>query len=401
MNLSRAGGPAVRIAHFPAALATWLGCMGLAILGAWAAFQRLADHLLWYGALTLCFMAALSLVSIGAGALWVWSRLRRGHAFPRELLVMECGQEARLPGEIPVSPLWPPVTCEVRWTEPVMRGTRHQRGRSLATPVARGWHDRIQRDLRIEDPVGLLSLSFKTAEAGAVMVLPARRSWQGDWSELPLLRGETLAAPGALRQGDPFDLRDYRDGDSARRIIWRIVARTGGEKFVIRTPEEAATMTRACFFLAAENDEAGAELARCLVEESDNSSPWWLMTAGTDGDLAGGGDHERALALICRSAAAQTQDDGVLAQDLEKFRAEVLRQVPGAVVVVAGQPAEGRSSWISKVKLAARILQEHSPMLLVGRAAGASPLTQCEFEGDFSRVWEIEMISPDLEGAEP
>ncbi|MEZ0388127.1 MAG: DUF58 domain-containing protein [Verrucomicrobium sp.] len=393
MNPVSSKSPGVRVLHVPASLAGWGACALLAGAGAWAASEKLADHLLWYGALTLCLMAAFSLLTLTIGALWIRRELMHMINKPPQPLIMECGIESLLPDCVPGSQFWPPVSVATSWHEPCMVRQRHHHGHEYAEPAARGWHESIKREIRIEDPARMTTVTFESITAGPVMVLPAKKCVVGGLLELPMLRGDSQPVAGAMRHGDPLDLREYQEGDSARRIVWRIVAQTGGAKYVTRTPEESATVSRAYFFLSAAGDESGAELARCIVEE-EHSASWWLAAAGANGNAASGMNRQEALALVCRSIAGQHQSVEELAQDLGKFKAELQRRAPGAVLVIAGQPEVVSTSWTARVKLTAKLLRELSPVMVVARPAGALPQSAAVFEDDFSAVWEVELAAP-------
>lgn len=82
--------------------------------------------------------------------------------------------------------------------------------------------------------------------------------------------GGDLSAVRGAPEGDRIDIREYCHGDSARFILWKVIARTGGRRTYVRTPEisEAERPDIGVFFIAGDNDDASAELARYIVEEN-------------------------------------------------------------------------------------------------------------------------------------
>ena len=66
----------------------------------------------------------------------------------------------------------------------------------------------------------------------------------------------------AERLGDPFDLRPYQPGDSMKRILWKVYARTG--ELITRQPEASCTPEGEMWIFCAAKKHADATASACL-----------------------------------------------------------------------------------------------------------------------------------------
>jgi uncharacterized protein (DUF58 family) len=115
------------------------------------------------------------------------------------------------------------------WAEPDAWDGHQGRWPTVLTPLVRGVHRFAGIDVEATDPLGLFFFESRIECPGEVVVHPApvasRRASSGGSGWLGVRERD-----GAARRGDGLDfhgVRDYRPGDSARRVHWRTTARRG------------------------------------------------------------------------------------------------------------------------------------------------------------------------------
>ena len=252
----------------------------LLTVAAYAALEHLAYarlDLVWlvvgYVALALTCLSPL-VVLVGASII----RLRGARAPTREDLSLETGVNA--PTGFALGSLgWLPLV-QVRWLWAAPEGVQVQsqarRGRLWESARAsdRGQFEMIQRRVLVEDPLGLCRLVVRLREPVQLRVLPRLAGLR----QLPALTafasGDALPHPLGMDSGDRVELRRYERGDPARLIHWKVLART--REMMVRMPERALTPAQrtAAFFVAGDDDDASAALARLALERGLLGPEW-------------------------------------------------------------------------------------------------------------------------------
>jgi hypothetical protein len=187
--------------------------------------------------------------------------------------------------------------CDVEVVMAVPSATRSE----SIVPRRRGVYQRVVRRLAVKDVLGLAALSWHETEVVELTILPHR----GALDRMTLLDGlsggEDLSDPRGDPYGDRVDMRQYAQGDSPRLILWKSYART--RKLLVRVAERAITAKpRSCAYLVAgAGDEAGAGLARVILERGFLGENWRFGADGSPGHTGNLGD---ALWLLTRSGNA-------------------------------------------------------------------------------------------------
>jgi len=202
------------------------------------------------------------------------------------------------------------VNVSCRWLSPRAEVTFSSRGEEQATPYHRAWAKQINRRLEIADPFGLAWMAFQHEQRFPITplkVFPKRNPPDKDPLALiprAVIGGEESAAQGE-RAGDLLDFDRYRQGDSMRLILWKLVARRGsqrssaGEKiYYVRRPEVVTDTRLALYFLTADReDDASAELALYFLQEPLRGRTAWVMGFSTDKEPAANVDDSERLLL--------------------------------------------------------------------------------------------------------
>ncbi len=199
----------------------------------------------------------------------------------------------------------------------------------------RGYWKSPARIIHIGDTLGLwkIQLEFHFG-AEEYYVLPSRCETKKVGWPRNLTTGEDSSNNGKP-EGDRIDYRSYQNGDSARYLAWKLMARRGpGAPLLVRSPETVGSPSVGYFFLPGKEDEAAAQLMVNLLE--DQSGPEWLFSLpGQVKPFAGRNELHTAKRAIAASACA-TRKLGVNSQSINQFTQWINSRGVGLVVVVTG-----------------------------------------------------------------
>jgi hypothetical protein len=197
----------------------------------------------------------------------------------------------------------------------------------------------------VKDALGLTSIAWRKQEIAEITIFPHC----GALDQMILLEGlaggEDLSDPRGDPYGDRVDMRQYAQGDSPRLILWKSYART--RKLLVRVPERAIiAKPRSCAYLVAgEADEAGAGLARVILERGYLGENWRF---GADGSSAYAGNLGDALAILTRSGNAAPD----VRPGFPEFLAQAEKDGYSACFLIV-PPLEG--AWVEPVLAAIRM----------------------------------------------
>lgn len=193
-----------------------------------------------------------------------------------------------------ICPPWVPwfVRIAIRWTD----GREGRANGELPADVAlecgkesvsfrtRMSISAVRRMVRWSDPTGL----FNWSRCGTIPQ-PARHDpvpRKGILQKIFYDASEgDLESPSGKQEGDLTDTRFYQTGDSARRILWSVVARQGGlaragDRLMVRSEERVTSRRAAIFFLPGGEDEAAAGFTRSCLENALLGGDWVFSTTG-------------------------------------------------------------------------------------------------------------------------
>jgi hypothetical protein len=321
---------------------TFLGLLALPLL-VWLLLPyalRREDRVLL--AVSVCGLGlfAVALASVLLTALCLWLRRGRPEPQPLELeagVPMRTGFVLRLVGWLPL------VKVEWTWEQP--SGVRVQTVPTWGglaeeiTAEERGVYQAAVRRLRVSDVFGLTKFVFRRRVARQIKILPAA----GPIRPFELLpqydRGDLVAHPEGMPEGDPVEMRPYAPGDPVRRILWKVYARTG--RLVVRAQERAVKPCERslAYLVAAAGDEPSAGIARGVLESGVLGKDYLFAAEGEESPTT---DAREAVEQVVRSARAKERGGEGLGHFLAHGEAQ---GISACVLFVPHRPGP----WLDRV----------------------------------------------------
>lgn len=217
------------------------------------------------------------------------------------------------------------ITCkwqEIERCEIVIAGADER-----ARPARRGYLGKLVRVISFSDLFGLSRFSLRVITSSQVRILPAKGRPTRKLIDFAASQGDSDAFSRGKPKGDFLDMRNYRRGESTRRVLWKVVARTPNaprEKWMVRMEEQVESRSCGVFLIPGDEDEASAELALAIVEKS-LLGPKWIFGAtirknhaDTENSFSKG-DVQKASHIIARSGNFPIVDAKESASQLREF----------------------------------------------------------------------------------
>ncbi len=195
-----------------------------------------------------------------------------------------------------------------------------------------------------KDPLGLWKARKVRSIALPLQILPPKASGFPDsLFNVMLGAGEDMVQEGKS-EGDHLEMREYRMGDSARMILWKLFARTG--ELYVRTPETTGGQRFGVFFCSGIDDTASARLARHFLEEAKGLNPNWIFQCpGMMAPLDSGSP--KLIACLAESGNdAKTPESGDLLL-LNTFLTNSAREQLSAVLVFFPEDEVSFRPWVA------------------------------------------------------
>jgi hypothetical protein len=205
----------------------------------------------------------------------------------------------------------------------------------------------LYRTIQIGDPLGLFCFRVRTKLEVDILVKPA----PFDGHSPNFLRSIADAANAKATvsgdpQGDMTEMREYREGDSVRLIVWKILAKTGGMRKMVRVEENVQAHRCALYFMAGVDDERAASfIQQFLLFQKKVSGDWVLGVSGFAGALcrsSGGSIERKVVQAVSKSGFLDATPEEEL-EGFSGFLREIKRlRIENPFVVVGG--AEDRAN---------------------------------------------------------
>ncbi|MCU0252957.1 MAG: DUF58 domain-containing protein, partial [Acidobacteria bacterium] len=245
-------------------------------------------------------------------------------------------------------------------TAPPARAAQHAehvafRERALA--------DRIVRELRGEDLLGLWRFTARVTQPRSVRALPDPGRLVAAELATSLTGGDLVAWPTGPPRGDLVDFRTYTRSDPARLILWKVYARS--RQLMVRAAEPArAPEGRPLLYLVAgDEDDAAAAAARVILESGLFGDE---LPFACDGAPVPTNDLARALDRLAASAAHRRRGGADLAAALAQG---VVDPAGPVLLVVPALPGP----WLPRVSSQVAIDPARFTVLAVADAAPPAP----------------------------
>jgi len=362
--------------------ALMLGCL---TTGSWATFHLLADHFLFFAAITLCVLSGGSLLLLALGVVTL-KQSWRTQSSVKPKWQESCGRafNGESAAVIPQSTFL--VLRQPEWSIPQLE--------QLADGKLLARHRGVFREFCLQivatDLLGIINVRLQLSGPAEIVVLPADVPGPGSILEDQQSSGDTEDAPSGSPEGDLLDTKQHLPGQSFRHFMWKAYHRSGGRIMLVRKPENTAASTRVFFFLPGMDDEAGASLVRLLIEDKIAGGNWWLFVPGS-GRLLGPPDREKAMHCLAESGNWK----GDLSAEIKKFEALTRDNFAGAkgVIIVTNQPHSDGERWTNNLRLAVHEMAGFNPSIIVAINKGQHFAPQ-NFDGEFGMARPIEIEMP-------
>lgn len=308
-------------------------------------------------ALVLCAGVMVSILLALSAAFLVFVRLGRLDSV--DLKQCEAGRE--YPSGAPIVPaallFFAPTHIEWEVIEPANKSAAidvhlDESGREVVRFGRRCVVRTIRRLVCVGDRLGLFRFAVAQSLPVRIVVLPRKTNFKraalsGGASDL-----EMRPDLSGLAEGDLTETRQYQEGESAKNILWKVAARSGGQRLIVRTEERITGGKVALYFLATgPGDDVAAEFVRYFTERSGPATDWIVGVSGDRKTYQPGKRSQALEALAMTGSVAECDWKG-----LEHFAS---RQAPSfgvrvATVVVGGELGENSRAFVSQVAAKAK-----------------------------------------------
>jgi hypothetical protein len=239
--------------------------------------DRLLCAVAWFTA----SLVLLSLVMVILGKLIFLTTGYRG--ITRQMGLTASSQEKPSGWELGIAGKIPFVSASLEWTgADFIHADLDPKGRELLSATHRGWSPHPRRCIVFEDFFGFSKACCNDVDdsSSEVLVYPKSRRLEPMVDAPKLLSASDQGHAAGKSEGDLTESREYIQGEPMRHMLWRIAARTGGQKRYVRVPETAGEQYFRVIFVPSRDDEEAAQFADFLLRENPWGSCWLFSVAG-------------------------------------------------------------------------------------------------------------------------
>ncbi|MGM9999372.1 MAG: DUF58 domain-containing protein [Candidatus Bruticola sp.] len=289
-----------------------INAMGLVYITALAlTFYFIAlgqDDIVWISAsVALMVVGIIMILAVSTGAILLAFSWKKVCEMGLPDLNTSVGLQSRSGLELDFLPI-PFVNVSTKWIYPA--GIEVECRQELSkiteyvTPLKRNSSETISRQFRVEDILGLASVTWISEKPVKFKAYPHPCRINSSNITMSMAGGEDISDPYGSPQGDLIEMRQYVPGDSSRSILWKVYARS--RRLVVRMPERALTaQTRTCAYLVSGSDDEGsASFARAVLESKILGDNWLFGADGCSGTTS---QISEALDFLALSGCPESQ----------------------------------------------------------------------------------------------
>ncbi|MGM9992055.1 MAG: DUF58 domain-containing protein [Candidatus Bruticola sp.] len=266
------------------------------------------DDIVWISAsVALMIVGIIMILAVSVGAVWLAFSWKKACEIGLPDLNTSVGLQSRSGLELDFPPI-PFVNVNIKWLRPAIAEVECRQGMTkiteYITPWKRSSSDTIYRQFKVEDILGLASITWTSEKPVKFKAYPHPCRINSSSITMSMAGGEDISDPYGSPQGDLIEMRQYVPGDSSRSILWKVYARN--RRLVVRMPERALTaQTRTCAYLVSgANDEGSASFARAVLESRILGDNWLFGADGCSGTTSQIGE---ALDFLALSGCSESQ----------------------------------------------------------------------------------------------
>lgn len=141
----------------------------------------------------------------------------------------------------------------------------------------------VKRILVLGDPLGLFAFKIRTDLDVDILIEPsAFEAHSPSCIKSIADAANAKASPSGSPQGDLSEMREYREGDSARLIIWKVLAKTGGQRRMVRVEERVEAQRCALYlFATGPGDDRAASFVKHFLAQKSVAGDWVFGVSGS------------------------------------------------------------------------------------------------------------------------
>jgi hypothetical protein len=206
----------------------------------------------------------------------------------------------------------------------------------------------VKRILVLGDPLGLFAFKIRTDLDVDILIEPSPFEAHSPSCIKSIAdAANAKASPSGSPQGDLSEMREYREGDSARLIIWKVLAKTGGQRRMVRVEERVEAQRCALYlFATGPGDDRAASFVKHFLAQKSVAGDWVFGVSGSPDVFCrgkGGDIFKKVVNQLSKSGLLARKND--LITDFKDFVDKSKRLRIENPVAVVGVDSEDPLIW--------------------------------------------------------
>ena len=208
----------------------------------------------------------------------------------------------------------------------------------------------VTRVVTISDPFGLFSFTARGVCHAEIHVAPKREDFSA-----PKIRSiadsiNAKASQTGSPEGDRMEMREFQEGDSIRHMLWKVLAKTGGQRKMVRVEEKVEAQRATLYFIASGvGDDRAASFAQLFLSQKSISEDWIFGVSGCEEVFARskGNPTARAIEWISRSGSLEYSQERFA--EFENFLHKIQNsRIRNPIALVSGSAGHPLTEQICK-----------------------------------------------------